>query len=62
MARLRYFLLSPKVRRLLDRWRGSWRLLTAHGRVEIVLATVHWLIVGGPFDVDALARLLSALA
>jgi hypothetical protein len=34
----------------------------AHGRVEIVLATVHWLIVGGLFEVDALARLLSALA
>jgi hypothetical protein len=48
--------------RLLHKWRGPWRLLTAHGRVEIVLATVHWLIVGGLFEVDALARLLSALA
>src|SRR3954451_15953618 len=34
----------------------------AHGRVEIVLATAHRLIVDGPFDADALARLLSVLA
>ena len=34
----------------------------AHGRVEIVLATAHRLIVEGPFDADALARLLSVLA
>jgi transposase len=34
----------------------------AHGRVEIVLATAHRLIVEGPFDGDALARLLSVLA
>src|SRR3954463_11656987 len=29
----------------------------AHGRVEIVLATEHRLIVEGSFDADALARL-----
>jgi transposase len=34
----------------------------AHGRVEIVLATAHRLIVEGPFDADGLARLLSILA
>ena len=34
----------------------------AHGRVEIVLATAHRLVVEGPFDVDALAKLLSVLA
>ena len=34
----------------------------AHGRVEIVLATAHRLVVEGPFDADALARLLSVLA
>ena len=34
----------------------------AHGRVEIVLATAHRLIVEGPFDADALAKLLSVLA
>ena len=34
----------------------------AHGRVEIVLATAHRLIVEGQFDADALARLLSVLA
>ena len=34
----------------------------AHGRIEIVLATAHRLIVEGPFDADALARQLSALA
>jgi len=34
----------------------------AHGRIEIVLATEHWLIVEGPFDANALARLLSVLA
>ena len=33
----------------------------AQGRVEIVLATAHRLIVEGPFDADALARLLSVL-
>ena len=31
-------------------------------RAEIVLATAHRLIVEGPFDADALARLLSVLA
>jgi transposase len=31
-------------------------------RVEIVLAKAHRLIVEGPFDADALARLLSVLA
>ncbi len=35
---------------------------SAHGRVEIVLATEHRLIVEGPFEADALARLLSVLA
>ena len=34
----------------------------AHGRVEIVLATAHRLVVEGPFDADALGRLLSVLA
>jgi len=34
----------------------------AHGRIEIVLATAHRLLVEGPFDVDALAKLLSVLA
>jgi len=34
----------------------------AQGRVEIVLATAHRLVVEGPFDADALARLLSVLA
>ena len=34
----------------------------AHGRIEIVLATEHRLIVEGPFDANALARLLSVLA
>jgi hypothetical protein len=34
----------------------------ARGRVEIVLATAHRLVVEGPFDADALARLLSVLA
>jgi transposase len=34
----------------------------AHGRVEIVLATEHQLIVEGPFDADAVAKLLSVLA
>ena len=34
----------------------------AHGRVEIVLATAHRLVVEGSFDADALARLLSVLA
>jgi len=34
----------------------------AQGRVEIVVATAHRLIVEGPFDADALARLLSVLA
>ena len=34
----------------------------AHGRIEIVLATAHRLVVEGPFDADALARLLSVLA
>ena len=34
----------------------------AHGRIEIVLATAHRLIVEGPFDADALAKLLSILA
>ena len=33
----------------------------AHGR-GIVLATAHRLIVEGPFDADALAKLLSVLA
>src|SRR4051812_35653508 len=33
----------------------------AHGRVEIVLATAQRLVVEGPFDADALARLLSVL-
>ena len=33
----------------------------AHGRVEIVLATAHRLIVEGPFDADAVAKLLSVL-
>jgi len=33
-----------------------------HGRVEIVLATAHRLIVEGPFDADALAKLLTVLA
>src|SRR4051794_9747279 len=32
-----------------------------HGRVEIVLATEHRLFVEGPFDADALAKLLSVL-
>src|SRR3954447_6250507 len=35
---------------------------SAHGWVEIFLATAHRLIVEGPFDADALARLLSVLA
>ena len=34
----------------------------AHGRIEIVLATAHRLIVEGPFDAGSLARLLSVLA
>jgi transposase len=34
----------------------------AHGRVEIVLATEHRLLVEGPFDADAVAKLLSVLA
>src|SRR6476620_11508922 len=34
----------------------------AHGRIEIVLATAHRLVVEGPFDADALGRLLSVLA
>jgi hypothetical protein len=34
----------------------------AHGRVEIVLATEHRLIVEGPFDGDAVAQLLRVLA
>src|SRR3954447_25072293 len=34
----------------------------AYGRVEIVLATAHRLVVEGPFDAEALARLLSVLA
>ncbi len=34
----------------------------AQGRVEIVLATAHRLVVEGPFDADALAKLLSVLA
>jgi len=33
-----------------------------HGRIEIVLATAHRLIVEGPFDAGSLARLLSVLA
>ena len=33
-----------------------------HGRVEIVLATGHRVSVAGPFDADAVARLLSVLA
>ena len=33
----------------------------AHGRVEIVLATAHRLVVEGPFDADALGRLLRVL-
>lgn len=33
-----------------------------HGRVEIVLATAHRLTIEGPFDADALARLLRVLA
>src|SRR5262245_64487522 len=33
-----------------------------HGRIEIVLATAHRLSVEGPFDADALAKLLSVLA
>jgi transposase len=32
------------------------------GRIEIVLATAHRLVVEGPFDADAVARLLSVLA
>src|SRR3954452_11217827 len=31
----------------------------AHGRIEIVLATEHRLIVEGPFDADALVRVLT---
>ena len=34
----------------------------AQGRIEIVLATEYRLVVEGPFDADALARLLSVLA
>ena len=34
----------------------------ARGRVEIVLATAHRLVVEGPFDADALAKLLTVLA
>ena len=34
----------------------------AHGRVEIVLATAHRLIVEGPFDADSLTRVLTVLA
>ena len=34
----------------------------ARGRVEIVLVTAHRLVVEGPFDADALGRLLSVLA
>jgi transposase len=33
----------------------------ARGRVEIVLATEHRLFVEGPFDADAMAKLLSVL-
>ena len=33
----------------------------AQGRIEIVLATGHRLIVEGPFDADALGRLLRVL-
>ena len=33
-----------------------------HGRVEIVLATGHRMTVEGPFDGDAVARLLNILA
>jgi transposase len=33
-----------------------------HGRVEIILATEHRLIVEGPFDGDAVAQLLRVLA
>ena len=33
----------------------------AQGRVEIVLATAHRLVVEGPFDADALGRLLRVL-
>ncbi len=45
--------------------RTAWMASSAHGvggRVEIILATEHRLIVEGPFDADALARLLSVLA
>src|SRR5687768_887890 len=35
---------------------------SGHGRVEIVLATEHRLLVEGPFDADALAKLLTVLA
>jgi transposase len=34
----------------------------AHGRVEVVLPTEHRLLVEGPFDADAVAKLLSVLA
>ena len=33
-----------------------------HGRIQIVLATGHRMIVEGPFDGDAVGRLLSILA
>ena len=33
----------------------------AQGRIEIVLATAHRLVVEGPFNADALGRLLSVL-
>jgi transposase len=33
----------------------------AHGRIEIVLASGHRMSVAGPFDGDAVARLLSVL-
>jgi len=33
----------------------------AQGRIEIVLATAHRLVVEGPFDADALGRLLRVL-
>ena len=33
----------------------------AQGRIELVLATAHRLVVEGPFDADALGRLLRVL-
>ena len=44
---------------------AAWMASPAHGaqgRVEIVLATEHRLVVEGPFDADAVAKLLSVLA